>query len=204
MKEDAKMKIQEGKVMLLMGLLAVMLMGCQKELTPRGTVPEGEALKTEQDAMAWSNGLLSRFRYLNGGLNAVEGPEMQGGMMLPSIAFGNRYGEMYKHSFNSSSDIPNGCYSALYRAIKNANFVLDNVDGVAVKADSTVVPKLKGYALFIRAFCYERLMARFTKAEDPTAPGVVLLVHYDLSNRQAQRASQKEVFDQIYKDLDGA
>lgn len=197
------MKIQ-GKVMLLVGLLAGMLMGCQKELTPRGTVGSTEALKTEQDAMGWSKGLLSRFRYLNGGLYAVEGPEMQGGMMLPSQAYGNRNGEMYKHSFTSSSEVPNGSYHALYSAIKTANFVLDNIGGVSEKANPAVVSALKGNALFVRAFCYERLMARFTKAEDPSAPGVVLLVHYDLTKRSEKRASQKEVFDQIYKDLDAA
>lgn len=197
------MKIQ-SRIMLLVCLLAGMLMGCQKELTPRGTVVLADALKTEQDAKAWSNGLLSQFRYLNGGLYAVEGPEMQGGLMLPSADFGNRYGEMYKHTFSSSSDIPSECYWNLYSAIKNANFVLDNVGGVTKQADPAVISALKGNALFIRAFCYERLMARFTKAEDPSAPGVVLLVHYDLSKQTAVRASQKEVFDQIYSDLDEA
>lgn len=191
------------EILLMVGLLAVALASCQKELKPRGTISQDDALKSELDAKMWSNRMLSSLRYLHGGLYFQAGAEMQGGMLTPKINFGNRYGEMFRNNFNASNEVPNEFYWNHYNVIQNVNFVLDRIDKVVVvnKNEAYRIPLLKGQAHFMRAFCYERLISRFARTEDPSKPGVVLLLHYDMTKQSEKRASQKEVFDQIYADL---
>lgn len=190
-------------ILLIVALLVGSLVGCQKELRPRGAISQEDALRTEIDAKMWSNKMLSSLRYLHGGAFYLTGAEIQGGMLSAMKTFGNRYGEILRNEFTASTEVMNEFYWNHYNVIKETNFVLDNIDNVKVanEENAYLVPLLKGQAYFMRAFCYERLISRFARTEDPSKPGVVLLVHYDMTKRHEKRASQEAVFKQIYDDL---
>lgn len=179
--------------------------GCMKEEFPKNVISVDQSVQTVADVKAWGNGFLTRMRLLNGSLYHY-GVVLQSDLLVPHYDFGNRGGAYYTFSFNSSSDESIGVYSDSYIAIKNVNFFLDNVDQFEPKdaSERAEVTRAKGFAYFLRAFCYDRLLRYYSRTEDPSLPGVALITKYDPNQRVAGRATQAEVYKQVFEDLQQA
>ncbi|WP_400261939.1 RagB/SusD family nutrient uptake outer membrane protein [Sphingobacterium sp. SG20118] len=124
--------------------------------------------------------------------------------------FGLRYisDEAY-HNFNSGNpylynrgEVTPGQYGdystwdAYYEAIKNCNIFFENID--QLKAGQSEVDRLTGEMIFLRAFFYADLVARFG--------GVPLITNtFGLnSDMMVPRNSYEECIDFLVKELDGA
>lgn len=67
-----------------------------------------------------------------------------------------------------------------------------------------MVREAKARAIFMRAFCYEKLLSLYCRPEAPETPGLALLTHYDPLQRLTGRASQQQVYDLLFQDLSQA
>lgn len=198
-------RIKSSCVWLLAVVVIALGNGCTKEEFPKDVISIDQAIETIDDITAWRNGFLTRMRALNGNLYHY-GAEVQSDMLVPHYSFGNRGGGFYTFSFTSSDDKSTGLYSGSYIAIKNANFFLEKVARFTPKDDNekAAVAIAKGYAHFVRAFCYDRLLRYFCRTEDPSQPGVALITKFDPNLRLPGRASQAEVYKLVFDDLDQA
>lgn len=88
-----------------------------------------------------------------------------------------------------------GFWSQLWTGIGRANVVLDNID--AVEMDESLKTRMKGEALFLRAFFYFNLTEQYG--------GVPLILESpNLSQGELPRSTKEEVVNQIIADLDAA
>lgn len=190
---------------LLIATVTMLGSGCMKEEFPKNVIAVDQSVQTVDDVKAWGNGFLTRMRSLNGSLYHY-GVVVQSDLLIPYYNFGNRGGYYYTFTLTSSSDECTGVYRGSYNAIKNVNFFLEKVEQFSPKddAEKEEVAKAKGFAFFLRAFCYDRLLRYYCRTEDPSLPGVALITKYDPNQRSAGRASQAEVYKQVFDDLQQA
>lgn len=198
-------RIESRFAWLLIAIATILGGGCMKEEFPKSVISVEQSVQTVADVKAWGNGFLTRMRSLNGSLYHY-GAVVQSDLLIPHFNFGNRGGSYYTFSFTSSSDESVGIYSGCYNAIKNANFFIERVEQFTPKddAEKAEVARAKGFAFFLRAFCYDRLLRYYSRTEDPSLPGVALITKYDPNQRSAGRASQAEVYKQVFDDLQQA
>jgi len=88
-----------------------------------------------------------------------------------------------------------GFWSGLYRGVGRANTVLDNID--AVEMDEDVKARIKGEALFLRAYFYFQLTEHYG--------GVPLIVEAPkLEHGLLPRSTKEAVIEQVVADLEAA
>lgn len=97
-------------------------------------------------------------------------------------------------------------WSANYLPVYNANFTLETLDKIPrTAANQTQWDKLKGYALFTRAFSFLNLAWVYAKAYDKSSSvndlGIVLRTTSDF-NAPSKRASVEDTYQQIIKDAE--
>ena len=100
----------------------------------------------------------------------------------------------------SPSSNPFNNWTATYQAIRSANIFLENVDGVpTVNADQSAgKPRMKGEALFLRAYFYSEMFRRW---------GGVPLLKTSLSitdDLQVAKATADEILEFVVSELDEA
>jgi starch-binding outer membrane protein, SusD/RagB family len=101
-----------------------------------------------------------------------------------------------QYNYTSADAEVNLFWVALYKGIARANILLDNVDNNPALSD-TIRGKVKGEALFLRSYYYFLLVQNW---------GGVPLILKQVSPSQVNipRATVKEVYDQILKDMTSA
>ncbi len=89
---------------------------------------------------------------------------------------------------------------SLYEGIDRANNLLENIDNQSVEIDSIKRGDIKGQALFLRSYYYFMLVTRFQ--------GVPLILKpikgVSISSIQKKRATGREVYAQVVKDMEKA
>jgi len=109
----------------------------------------------------------------------------------------------------------NTLYSPLYQTIAQCNFVLDFIEGNpfpdAAGNDKINLDRVKGEALFMRAFNYYILASAFAPMYDPSGANdvktLVLRTHFPENLTEAinnEPSTTKEIWDQMEKDLEEA
>ena len=140
-------------------------------------------------------------------------PDLQADFVYCVKGYSNAYGDIYrwKDIKATNTDIE-AVYADLYGVINNANFLLDNVDKVKANTNSDKeldkLEQCEGEAYFARALAYSELIKCFCKAYDSDEQaekelGVVLTEHY-YGNEPQKRASLKESYEFVLRDLDKA
>jgi tetratricopeptide (TPR) repeat protein len=139
------------------------------------------------------------------GLNVISGDELQ----IPDDLLDNFGNPTEKNCYLWAKDLYGGEqafeWNLPYQQIFYSNIILDGLaSGNDVSSDAV---RIKGEALFYRAFAYFNLVQDFAKLYNPatanTDPGVPLRLHSDVNEKPA-RATVANVYDQIFKDATDA
>lgn len=192
------------------GAAVMALASCDLDLTPEGSIAyeEGKVLFTsESDITSFDNGLHSSFRALHYGANSQTSELMCDGFNA-TVNFNNHYGavHMANETFNSGDEYVEAVWANNYTAIKNYNIAIENADNVDASLRDAA-RFLKGDAFFYRAYSYLTLARHFGKAYNAATAAEELCVPLVLVYNQLEkpaRATVKQVYDQIGKDLDSA
>lgn len=185
---------------LILALLVVSFTACKKflERPPEGQLTEEEALKTEADVLAFSNGiytLLSDNAFYGGRnvlMNELLGDHYRGDF------FTGDYSEIYKRQNSIFGGTRDGYYRKAYEVIARANVVLTKLDLAGTQRNL-----LEGESLFFRAISHFELVRSFAQpwgySPDNSHPGVPLRTSLDLTSKT--RSSVTEVYASVIADL---
>jgi len=109
--------------------------------------------------------------------------------------------------FNEANLSTTNDWNNAYKAIFNANVVLDAIPETPGGAGTATGDNIKGQALFFRAFYFYQLLQDFAKPFDPNTassdPGIVLRLTSDISV-VSKRSSVLESYNQVIADLQQA
>lgn len=187
-----------------------MLASCEMNLVPTTGIAyeEGKPLfLTENDVQSFQNGVMVSYRSLHYGDYYITS-EVMGSSFNATMDFGNNYGPVHRgdDTFTPSDYDTEAMWIGHYSAIKNYNIAIANADQVSEELVESA-KTLKGIALFCRASSYITLARHFGHVYNPataaTDLSVPLVTVYD-QLKKAERATVKEVYDQIIADLNGA
>lgn len=207
------MNIKNIKTYILSGILALSMSSCLDKY-PEDSIRMDQAINTVGDMDKLVYGIYDSFKssaLYSGNLTIL--PDLQADFVYCVKGYSNAYGDIYrwKDIKATNTDIE-AVYADLYGVINNANFLLDNVDKVRANTNSDKeldkLEQCEGEAYFARALAYSELIKCFCKAYDSDEQaakelGVVLTEHY-YGNEPQKRASLKESYDFVLRDLDKA
>ncbi len=171
------------------------------DIDPTHVLDGKNAFKSLEDVDAHLTGVYSYFRgyYANFGVlgdimtdNLAETSESLGGLRAISD---------WKYVANDGT--VNAAWQQPYQIIKDANLVIKNVDRFE-ETETGQAARIKGQALAIRALSHFELLKYFAIEYDrnSTALGVPIKINTDITT--PSRNTVKEVYDQIYADLQDA
>ena len=207
------MNIKNIKTYILSGILALSMSSCLDKY-PEDSIRMDQAINTVDDMDKLVYGIYDSFKssaLYSGNLTIL--PDLQADFVYCVKGYSNAYGDIYrwKDIKATNTDIE-AVYADLYGVINNANFLLDNVDKVKANTNSDKeldkLEQCEGEAYFARALAYSELIKCFCKAYDSDEQaakelGVVLTEHY-YGNEPQKRATLKESYDFVLRDLDKA
>ena len=182
---------------------ATSLVSCEKFLQrpPEGQLTEAEALKTEANLSAFSNGIYT----LLGDADFYGGRHQVLSELLGDHYKGDRFTGDYSEIFRRQNSFFGGTrdayYNKGYRVILDANVVLKNL-GIA----TTEKRRLEGEAKFFRGLAHFELVRLFAQPWNATPEnthlGIPLRTEFGLTSNL--RATVKEAYDLIIADLSAA
>ena len=182
-----------------------LLASCKKDFlidVPYTAVTLPNAIKSEADMVVALNGMYAQLRNtdLFGRTLQVKGDLMADNTYVGSANSG-RYLTLNQFAFNNADAYAAGIWSNAYIGIKYANTIINSTD----VASSANVSQYKAEALAVRALLHFELVRNFGTAYtiDPSKPGVPIVTKFD-QNALPARASIKDVYTQVIKDLDDA
>lgn len=207
------MNIKNIKTYILSGILALSMSSCLDKY-PEDSIRMDQAINTVDDMDKLVYGIYDSFKssaLYSGNLTIL--PDLQADFVYCVKGYSNAYGDIYrwKDIKATNTDIES-VYGELYGVINTANFLLDNVDKVKANTNSDKeldkLEQYEGEAYFARALAYSELIKCFCKAYDSDEQaekelGVVLTEHY-YGNEPQKRATLKESYDFVLRDLDKA
>ena len=207
------MNIKNIKTYILSGILALSMSSCLDKY-PEDSIRMDQAINTVDDMDKLVYGIYDSFKssaLYSGNLTIL--PDLQADFVYCVKGYSNAYGDIYrwKDIKATNTDIE-AVYADLYGVINDANFLLDNVDKVKANTNSDKeldkLEQCEGEAYFARALAYSELIKCFCKAYDSDEQaakelGVVLTEHY-YGNEPQKRATLKESYEFVLRDLDKA
>lgn len=191
-------------------LAGMTLASCDLNLFPEASIIYDEQkgfFTVLDDITGAENAIYSNFRATTCGFYGFVEDLMFDGFNA-TLDFGNNYGPIHSTdaSFNASDQDVESFWGNYYLTIKNYNVTID----AAEKAPEELYDDarfVKGEACAARAYAYLQLARHFAPAYDAATADkdlcVPLVLHYDQNARPA-RNTNKEVYEQILKDLDSA
>lgn len=192
----------------LLGLF--LLASCDLEKDPYNVLPEKYAWKEYKDAEYFRKGAYISFRTIQGG-SFVYSWDVQSDLFNATTGYGNRKGMLHSWQFsNSDVDLTN-FWNYHYANIKDANYILDNIDkAFALAGDEKQLDSLrqiKGEMYLMRAMDYHALALRFAKDYEPSTAssdlGLPISTHFNISDRPS-RSSLQETYKYIKANIDSA
>jgi starch-binding outer membrane protein, SusD/RagB family len=169
--------------------------------------------KKPSESLAVPSSLADLQAVLNASILTVESTgysELLADNIYLSSSTWNNANESERKSYIWDKDaIPtyNLTWSPAYEGIYYANFVLDYLPAISIDpAEQTEYNKIKGAALFFRAFAFHQMAQLFCKPYQSSAaadPGIVLRLTSGVA-APSERATVQQTYDQIVKDLKAA
>jgi starch-binding outer membrane protein, SusD/RagB family len=194
-----------NQIVLVTGLIAMTaFVSCKQEfldLKPYDSVTATDALKSESDLLVASRGMYAGLR--NTDIYGRTLPIL-GDLMADNIYISGKNSGRYTAQSNYSVTVTNAevsnNWSSSYNVILRANNIINSTVPSSVNVD-----QYKGEAYAVRALTYFNLIRVFARpyAENPTGPGVPLVLTYDRDKKPA-RNTVAEVYTQILSDLNQA
>lgn len=181
----------------------VSLAGCKKYLDrpPEGKVPEEDALVDEASVTAFLNGSYTVFAgtTFNGGRTVVLS-ELLGDHIDGQLLTGD-FGEIYGRKSSIFGTYKKDFYVQGYNVVYRANKVLQHLDKTGASRNN-----IEGQAKFLRGVALFELVRMFAQpygfSSSNDHPGIPLRLQPDIAINE--RATVKEVYDQIIADLTAA
>ncbi|RYY62272.1 MAG: RagB/SusD family nutrient uptake outer membrane protein [Chitinophagaceae bacterium] len=184
-------------------MIPLMLGSCSKflERPPEGQLTEEELFKTEDDVVAFTNGI-----YTLVGDNAFMGGRKQ---LLSELLgdeyrgefFTGDYAEIYRRANSIFGGTRDDFYRKAYDVAGRSNIVLSHLDLASTRKN-----EIEGTAKFFRAIAHFEVVRMFAQpwgfTNDNSHPGVPLRTELNLGS--VNRSTVKEVYDQVIADLKAA
>ncbi len=187
----------------LMVVLVISISSCKKflERPPEGQLNEEQALKTEADLLAFSNGLytiISDGAFYGGRLqimNELLGDEYRGEF------FTGDYSEIFKRQNSIFGGTRDGFYSKGYEVIARCNKIISRLDLATTQKNL-----IEGEAKLFRAVAMFELVRTFAQpwGYSPGNGHLGIPVRTELSLGSVNRSTVAEVYAQIIADLTSA
>ena len=207
------MNIKNIKTYILSGIITLSLSSCLDKY-PEDSIPMDKAINTTEDVNKLVIGIYDSFKssaLYSGNLTIL--PDLQADLVFCVKGYSNTYGDIYrwKDIKPTNTDIE-AVYASLYGVINSCNYLLDNIDRVRANTNSDTeldqLEQYEGEARFARALAYSELIKCYCKAYDSDEQaanelGVVITEHYK-GNEPQKRATLKESYEFVLKDLDKA
>ncbi len=194
------MKNLFSKIFLVLAV-AVFVTGCKKflEKPPEGQLKEEEAFKDEAGLLNFLNGeytLAGDNDFLGGRIQSITDALAD---QLDGSRYSGDYAEIFKRQNSIFGGTRDNLYRKGYRIINVANIVLNKLSLVSDANRDNV----RGQALFFRALAHFELVRLFAQpwgyTNDNSHYGIPLRT--DVLIASIQRATVKQVYDQIIADL---
>ena len=207
------------KIYLFLALTAGLLVSCDMDKEPYGSLKDTEALQTPTDFRAMRVGLYSALRGTIGGNGRYTSPEVQCDGFHALIGNSNTFGEMYRWDFTPQNGTVDGVYGGYQSAITRANFIIDGYNkcdmsdkSLFTDAEMVSVRAAKGDAFFLRAYGIFMLSQFYCADYDVSTAnnansGVSYRLDYAPSsdpNTSPGRKTLAETMAQVTADLDSA
>lgn len=207
------------KIYLFLALTAGLLVSCDMDKEPYGSLKDTEALQTPTDFKAMRVGLYSALRGTIGGNGRYTTPEVQCDGFHALIGNSNTFGDMYRWDFTPQNSTIDGVYGGYQSAITRANFIIDGYNkcdmsdkSLFTDAEMVSVRAAKGDAFFLRAYSIF-MLSQFYCADydastaDKANSGVSYRLDYAPSSNPSTYPGRKtlaETMAQVTADLDSA
>jgi starch-binding outer membrane protein, SusD/RagB family len=113
----------------------------------------------------------------------------------------NRFVAPYQYNVDANSVYSDDPWKGCYSIIDNANAIIDNIGSLAASKERD---RIEGEALSLRTYAYHFLIRAYAKPVNkyPNSAGVVLRTSSSVN--ALPRATVKEVYDQMVKDMEKA
>ncbi|MCT4647495.1 MAG: RagB/SusD family nutrient uptake outer membrane protein [Carboxylicivirga sp.] len=179
-------------------LLLALFVGCSDDYLD--VLPKGQAIPENTDQLAEMLNVTADFNGHGGAFNHVTDQVWGASFLMDGIQIAKYTWADYP--YDEVTDDPH--WNALYQCIGIANFVLENID-TATPGNEYDAAETKSRALFARANAYFVLVNSYAKHYNASTAvsdlGVPILLNFDMQN-QEPRATVKQVYDQIFADLE--
>ncbi len=194
-------------------LLALVLIigsmtSCDLDRFPFDNIAREQSLQSIEDAENWNNGLMNHFRGNQYGLFTFS-QDVQVDLLNASLDYGNRNGAPHAWTRFTADDYTiRDVWQGYYFSLKNVNFLIEALpalhDDLEEAADKQRVNEILGNAHFLRAFYYNELALRWSKAYNPSTAAtdlsVPLVLEFDVNAKPA-RATLEAVYAQVLDDI---
>ena len=186
----------------LLASLLITFSSCKKSFLdkkPTDAIVIQDAIKNDADMSAALNGLYSSLRATDfyGRTLAIKGDLMADHCFLSSANSG-RYNNLASYTMVKTDGYASGVWSNSYKAIKNANLIINS--GLAASSDAISHMYAEAYA--IRALVHFDLCRNYATpyTKDQNAPGIPIVLAFD-QYAKPSRNTVKEVYTQVLADL---
>lgn len=138
-------------------------------------------------------------------------PDIQSDLVYAINGNTNTYVDIWQWDIKDGNRYVEAVYAALYGVIGDCNFFLDKLpalrESIQDDTELAILVDFEGEVLVSRALAYSELIKLFCKAYEPSKAadelGVVLVEHFN-SNEPTVRASLKDSYAFVLKDLEKA
>jgi hypothetical protein len=193
---------------ILILILTGVLVSCEMDYYPYNSIEQSQSFESVDDMGTLVNGCYAELRGISNGTYTMP-MDIQTDLFNATTSYGNNYGIIHSWiqivATTYELEYP---WAGYYSLISDLNNILDNYTLITPEDDElTRYNTYVGEAYFMRAYAYAYLVNIYAKAYDAstasTDPGVPLNLRYNIEDKLA-RSSVKEVYDQIFSDLNAA
>jgi len=180
------------------------LCSCQLNETPFSSIYTSTFYRTAEDAEAALTSVYSSLADLYAGPAAIMVPDFSADQVYPRPVVGRDTYTLFNYdvnyttvkSYSRTNESPVAIWSSCYSGIEKINWILDKVPNTNM--DATRRSQIIAESHFLRAFFLWTLTRNFGDVVIKTNPS------NSLDSAYLEKSSQKDVYKQIYSDLDEA
>lgn len=184
---------------------------CSMDYRPVGNLDDESAILSLADAEKAADYLMIRLRGLYSG-SYIYTSELSTDLFHPSLAYGNRGGNMYRWEYESQTGEMENLWAHAYFTIANANYLIDKIGTLdrdkLTDAENNRLEQILGEAAFLKAVNVYALTEKFCKPYNEgsaaTDLGVMIVDEYAPTSDQSKypgRSSLKDTYSYIDEQL---
>lgn len=172
---------------------------------PSDATETDKTLITEKDAQNMINGIYASFMSSSSyGYYLTVLPDLMTDASYAASGYSNQYGDPYSWKIYPGSSELGAVWANHYSALFNANYLINNIEGVSGDEDN--LRRIIGEAYAARALLHHNLVRLYAKAYDSSTASSELGVPYVDYNKisHPERNTVEEVYQSIIVDIDSA